>query len=187
MNVVSLIGRLTAEPELKHTQSGTPMLRFTVAVDRPTKQGEERQADFISCTAWNSNAEFISRYFNKGNRIGIVGTIRTGSYTANDGSKRYTTDVWVNNISFCESKGSSGGSGYGNNNNYNNNGGYNNNYNNNGGYNNNYNNNGGYNNNGYNNNSYNNPPEGQEQAPSSYSNGSDGDFRDVPNDKDLPF
>lgn len=175
MNVVSLIGRLTAEPELKHTQSGIPMLRFTVAVDRPTKQGEERQTDFISCIAWRTTAEFVSRYFSKGNRIGLTGSIRTGSYTAQDGSKRYTTDVQVDSVYFCESKGnSSGGSSYGRNDsqNYGGNNGYNNNNN---GYNNNY------------NNSYNNPSEYQEQAPSSYSNGSAGDFRDVPSDKDLPF
>lgn len=186
MNVVSLIGRLTAEPELKHTQSGIAFVRFSVAVDRPTRQGEERQTDFINCVAWRTTAEFISRYFSKGNRIGITGSIRTGSYTAQDGSKRYTTEVQVDSAYFCESKGSSGGSGY-NNNSYSNNGG--NNYNNGGNnYNNGYNNNGGS---GYNNNSYsepsNIPDQSHSDSNSSYSNGSAGEFQNIPSDKDLPF
>ena len=104
MNNVSLIGRLTAAPELKHTQSGTAYSRFSVAVDRPTKQGEEKQTDFINCVAWSKQAEFICKYFGKGQRIGLTGSIRTGSYTANDGSKRYTTDVLINTADFCESR-----------------------------------------------------------------------------------
>ena len=80
MNNVYLIGRLTADPELKHTQSGMAMTRFTVAVDRSyVKQGEERQADFISCVAWDKKAEFICKYFSKGHRIAWTGSIRTGS------------------------------------------------------------------------------------------------------------
>lgn len=112
MNNVSLIGRLTADPELKHTQSGTPMARFTIAVDRSfVKQGEERQADFISITAWNKTAEFVCKYFSKGRRIAVVGEIRTGSYTDKDGNKRYTTDVWANNVEFCDSRSDSSGNG----------------------------------------------------------------------------
>ena len=107
MNIVSLIGRLTADPELKHTQSGTAMTRFTIAVDRSfVKQGEERQADFITIVAWQQRAEMVCKYFSKGNRIGIVGEIRTGSFTDKDGNKRYTTEVWANSVDFCESKGS---------------------------------------------------------------------------------
>jgi single-strand DNA-binding protein len=75
-----------------------------VAVDRPVKQGEEKQADFINCTAWGKTAEFVSKYFTKGQRIALTGTIRTGSYTDKEGTKRYTFDVWVNNVEFCESK-----------------------------------------------------------------------------------
>ncbi len=105
MNNVSLIGRLTADPELRHTQSGVANCRFTIAVDRSyTKQGEERQADFISITAWRQTAEFVCKYFTKGRRIAIIGEIRTGSYTDRDGNKRYTTDVWANNVEFCDSK-----------------------------------------------------------------------------------
>ena len=154
MNNVSLIGRLTADPELKHTQSGLAYTRFSIAVDRAfVKQGEERQADFINLVAWGKTAEFVCKYFMKGQRMGVTGEIRTGSYTAQDGTKRYTTDVLVNNAYFCESKGSSGG---------NNNGGYNN----------------GYQNNGYQQNNYqqnNNyqQPSRQEPVPpqQSYSNG----------------
>ena len=102
MNSVQLIGRLTADPELKHTQSGTACVRFTIAVDRAySKKDEERQADFISCVAWDKRAEMISRYFSKGDRIGVAGEIRTGSYTDRDGNKRYTFDVWVNGVDFC--------------------------------------------------------------------------------------
>lgn len=104
MNNVSLIGRLTADPELKHTQSGKGFTRFTVAVDRPTKQGEEKQADFINIVAWNQTAEFVCKYFSKGQRIALTGTIRTGDYTDKDGKKHYTFDVWANNVEFCESK-----------------------------------------------------------------------------------
>ena len=105
MNNVSLIGRLTTAPELKHTQSNMAYTRFSIAVDRTyTKQGEERQADFINIIAWRQTAEFICRYFMKGQRIGITGEIRTGSYTAQDGTKRYTTDVVANGVYFCESK-----------------------------------------------------------------------------------
>jgi len=112
MNNVSLIGRLTADPELRHTQSGMAMVRFTVAVDRNfVKQGEERQADFISCVAWDKRAELISKYFSKGRRIALVGEIRTGSYTDKDGNKRYTTDVVVNNVYFVDSKNDASGSG----------------------------------------------------------------------------
>ena len=119
MNNVSLIGRLTADPELKHTQSGMAMTRFTVAVGRSyVKQGEERQADFISCVAWDKRAEMIAKYFSKGNRIGIVGEIRTGSYTDKDGNKRYTTDVVVNGVDFCESKSDSSSTGSGENRSY---------------------------------------------------------------------
>lgn len=104
MNNVSLIGRLTADPELKHTQGGKEFSRFTVAVDRPTKQGEEKQADFINIVAWNQTAEFVCKYFSKGQRIALAGTIRTGDYTDKDNKKHYTFDVWANNVEFCESK-----------------------------------------------------------------------------------
>lgn len=111
MNNVTLLGRLTRDPELKYTQSGTAVTRITVAVDRGLSK-EKRQAaqannqptaDFINCTAWGKTAELISNYFSKGNQIGIVGRIQTGSYEKN-GQMVYTTDVVINSVSFIESK-----------------------------------------------------------------------------------
>ena len=110
MNCVQLVGRLTATPELKQTQSGIATTRFTVAVDRRyQKNGEEKQADFINCVAWRQTAEFVCKYFTKGQRIGLEGRITTGKYQDKDGNTRFTTDVDVNNVEFVESKGSNGG------------------------------------------------------------------------------
>lgn len=103
MNSVSLMGRLTADPELKTTQNGISYCRFTVAVNRYSKDGEDT-ADFISCVAWRSTAEFICNYFLKGNKIALIGSIQTGSYTDKDGRKVYTTDVNTDKVFFCESK-----------------------------------------------------------------------------------
>ena len=103
MNNVSLIGRLTADPELKTTQNGISYCRFTVAVNRYSKDGEDT-ADFISCVAWRSTAEFICNYFLKGNKIALIGSIQTGSYTDKDGRKVYTTDINTDKVFFCESK-----------------------------------------------------------------------------------
>ena len=106
MNNVALIGRLTADPELRHTQSGTACTRFNVAVDRRVKQGEEKQTDFITVVAWQQRAEFICKYFSKGQRIALTGSIRTGNYTDKDGNKRNTFEVWAENVEFCDSKNS---------------------------------------------------------------------------------
>ena len=103
MNNVSLMGRLTADPELKTTQNGISYCRFTVAVNRYSKDGEDT-ADFISCVAWRSTAEFICKYFLKGSKIALIGSIQTGSYTDKDGRKVYTTDVNTDKVFFCESK-----------------------------------------------------------------------------------
>lgn len=108
MNKVILIGRLTADPELRQTQSGISSTRFTIAVNRrfTDKNTGERQADFISCTAWRQTAEFITRYFAKGQMIAVEGTLRTGSYKDKNHSDvtHYTTDVLVENVEFCGSK-----------------------------------------------------------------------------------
>ena len=104
MNQVSIIGRLTANPELRHTQSGSACTRFNVAVDRRVKQGEEKQTDFITVVAWQQRAEFICKYFSKGQRIALTGSIRTGNYTDKDGNKRNTFEVWAENVEFCETK-----------------------------------------------------------------------------------
>lgn len=109
MNKVILTGRLTADPELRQTQSGVSSCRFTVAVDRrfADKESGEKQADFITCVAWRQTAEFVSKYFNKGKMIALEGNIRTGSYEK-DGEKRYTTEVFVDNVEFCGGKGEGG-------------------------------------------------------------------------------
>lgn len=108
MNKVILTGRLTADPELRQTQSGVASCRFTVAVNRKyaDKSSGERQADFITCVAWRQTAEFVSRYFSKGKMIALEGSLRTGSYTDRNHSDvtHYTTDVYVDNVEFCGSK-----------------------------------------------------------------------------------
>lgn len=123
MNKVILVGRLTADPELRQTQSGVSSCRFTVAVDRrfADKNTGERQADFITCVAWRQTAEFVSRYFNKGKMICVEGSLRTGSYTDRNHSDvtHYTTEVFVDNVEFVGGKNENGGSqgGYQNSNN----------------------------------------------------------------------
>ena len=106
MNTCSLVGRLVREPDLKYTQGAEPMAvtRFTVAVDRKIKKDGEESADFISCIAFGKTAEFVAKYFAKGQRIGLTGRIQTGSYTNKDGQKVYTTDVIAENVEFVESK-----------------------------------------------------------------------------------
>lgn len=108
LNVVVLMGRLTADPELRTTGSGISVTSFAVAVDRAFQSGGERQTDFINCVAWRRNAEFISRYFSKGQMIAIRGTLQQRSYTDKDGNKRTAYDVVVDNASFCGSKAESG-------------------------------------------------------------------------------
>ncbi len=110
INSVVLMGRLTADPELKTTTSNLSVLSFSVAVDRNYQsQGQERQADFINCVAWRQNAEFISRYFRKGQMIAIQGSIQTRSYEDRNGNKRTAVEVVVDRASFCGSKAESGG------------------------------------------------------------------------------
>lgn len=99
INRVLLLGRITKDLEIRQSQSGTAVLRFSVAVDRPQKNGE-KSADFISCIAFGQTAEFISRYFGKGRMIAIEGNIKTGSYQNKNGETVYTTDVIVERTSF---------------------------------------------------------------------------------------
>lgn len=107
MNKAILIGRLTADPELKTTPSGLNVCSFTVAVDRRfVKEGEERKADFINCVAWRQTAEFISKYFTKGRMLGLIGSIQTRTWTDSENNKRYATEVLVDEAYFTESKGS---------------------------------------------------------------------------------
>jgi single-strand DNA-binding protein len=104
MNKVIIMGRLTKEVDLKYTQSGTAVAKFSVAVDRRVKQGEEKKADFINCVAFGKTAEFISKYFAKGSSIAVVGRIQTGSYDNSEGKKVYTTDIMVEEVSFAGGK-----------------------------------------------------------------------------------
>jgi len=115
MNVIALVGRITADPELKHTQSGIAVSRFSIAVDRAyTKQGEEKQVDFINVVAWRNSAEFLCKYFSKGQRIGVQGSVRTGSYMDENGIKRYTFEVYADRLEFVERKDKDNGSSSGN-------------------------------------------------------------------------
>lgn len=165
MNKVILVGRLTADPELRQTQSGISSCRFTVAVDRRVadKTTGERQADFITCIAWRQTAEFITRYFSKGKMIGVEGSLRTGKYQDRNHPEvtHYTTDVYVDNVEFVGGKNESGG-------------------------------NGGYSapQNGYNN-GYSAPPQQaapqQPAANDSMSYGSLSDFEEILSDGDVPF
>ena len=105
LNNTVLMGRLTADPELKHTQSGNAVVRFTLAVERSyAKSGEQRQTDFIDVIAWRSTAEFVSRYFQKGMLVAVQGSIQTGSYTDREGIKRKSFDVAANQVHFAERK-----------------------------------------------------------------------------------
>jgi single-strand DNA-binding protein len=112
MNKTILVGRLTADPELRQTQSGVASCRFTVAVDRKfaDKNSGEKQSDFITCVAWRQTAEFVSRYFNKGKMIALEGSLRTGKYQDknHEDVTHYTTEVYVDNVEFVGGKGDGG-------------------------------------------------------------------------------
>lgn len=105
MNSVNLIGRLSNSPEIRHTANNQVVCRFTLAVTRRFKnQAGDYEADFINCVAFGKTAELIGNYVEKGQQLAVEGRIQTSSYTAGDGSKRYTTDVVVENITFINSK-----------------------------------------------------------------------------------
>lgn len=106
MNKVILLGRLTKDPETRYTQStNTQVTSFTLAVNRRfVKQGEERQADFINCVAWNKTAEFVSKYFRKGQQVGVIGRIQTRNYDDEQGVKHYITEVIAEEVYFAGEK-----------------------------------------------------------------------------------
>ena len=104
MNRVILMGRLTADPELRQTPQGTAVTSFTIAVDRRIKTENGQQADFITCVAWRKTAEFICRYFQKGRMIAIEGQLQSRSWDAQDGKRQYATEVIVDNVSFTGEK-----------------------------------------------------------------------------------
>lgn len=112
LNTAIIMGRLTADPELRTTQSGISVTSFTVAVDRAYKSGDERQTDFINVVAWRGTADFVSRYFSKGQMIAVQGSIQTRNYEDKNGNKRTAVEIVADNVSFCGSK-NEGGNTYG--------------------------------------------------------------------------
>ena len=108
MNSVQLTGRLTRDPEVRYTDGGLSIARFTLAVNRRFKQENGPSADFIQCKAFGKTAEFIEKYFSKGRKMDLNGRIQTGSYQNQDGATVYTTEIIVENVEFGESRSSAG-------------------------------------------------------------------------------
>ena len=109
LNSVTLMGRLTRDPELKHTQSGTAVVSFTLAVDRDFKSADgTKETDFIDCVAWRNTAEFVSKYFSKGKMAVVSGRLQIREWTDKEGGKRRSAEVVVDNIYFGDSKKTSG-------------------------------------------------------------------------------
>ena len=105
MNKVILVGNLTRDPEYRTTPSGATVCNFSIAVQRRfANQQGVREADFINCVAWRQQADFVHRFFTKGRKIGVVGSIQTRTYDAQDGSKRYVTEVVCDECEFVDSK-----------------------------------------------------------------------------------
>ena len=106
LNHITIMGRLTRDPEMRSTQSGVSVASFTLAVDRDFggRDGGEKQTDFIDCTAWRHTAEFVSKYFSKGRMAVVSGRLQIDNYTDNDGNKRKSAKVIADNIYFGDSK-----------------------------------------------------------------------------------
>ena len=105
LNVVAIMGRLVADPELRTTPAGQSVCSFRIACDRSyVQQGQQRQADFIDIVAWRQQADFVCRYFQKGSMIAVEGSLQTRQYQDKQGSKRTAVEVVANNISFAGAK-----------------------------------------------------------------------------------
>ena len=105
INTVTLVGRLTKDPELRYTQTGKGVATFTLAVTRPFKnQNGDYEADFINCQTWGKAAENLANYMRKGSKVGVVGRIQTRNYENNQGQKVYVTEVVAEQVTFLESK-----------------------------------------------------------------------------------
>lgn len=105
INNVVLTGRLVEIPELRYTPNNKAVSHFTIAIDRPYRKDVEKQADFIRIVAWGATAEFVCKYFSKGQKIAVIGSIRTGSYVdKNTGTKKYTFEVFAEKVDFVENK-----------------------------------------------------------------------------------
>lgn len=102
INKVILMGRLTRDPEMRHTNSGTPVTTFSIAIN--SGYGENQRTDFVNCLAWNKTAEFVTKYFTKGKMIIVIGRITTRSWETQDGKRAYATEVIANEVNFGESK-----------------------------------------------------------------------------------
>ena len=103
MNKVFLIGRLSRDPELRHTTSGMAVCQINVAISRPVSQGSEPQTDFINVVVWNKQAENVARYLSKGRQIAVEGRIQTRNYDNNEGKRTYVTEVIASNVEFLGS------------------------------------------------------------------------------------
>lgn len=113
LNCAIIMGRLTATPELRTTGTGISVTSFSVAVDRSyAKPGEERQTDFINVVAWRGTADFVTRFFTKGQMIAVQGSIQTRNYEDKNGNKRTAVEIVADNVSFCGSKSENGGNTY---------------------------------------------------------------------------
>ena len=112
LNHITIMGRLTRDPELRRTGSGVAVASFTVAVDRDFsgRDGGERETDFIDCVAWRNSGEFVSKYFTKGSMIVVSGRLQIRSWTDKDGNKRRSAEVVADNVYFGEARRSEGGS-----------------------------------------------------------------------------
>ena len=117
LNHITIMGRLTRDPELRRTGSGIAVASFTVAVDRDFggRDGGERETDFIDCVAWRNTGEFVSKYFTKGSMAVVSGRLQIRSWTDKDGNRRRTAEVVADNVYFGESKRASEGNAYGGN------------------------------------------------------------------------
>jgi single-strand DNA-binding protein len=104
MNVAIILGRLTRDPAIKTSQSGMTIARFTLAVNRLNKKGQNPEADFINCVAFGKTADAIGNYVYKGQRLLVEGRIQTGSYTSKSGEKKFTTEISVNRAEFIEKR-----------------------------------------------------------------------------------
>lgn len=109
LNIIALMGRIVAEPELRHTPNGIATCTFRIAVERSfARAGEERKADFIDIVTWRKTAEFVCKYFGKGSLIAVNGSLQTRSYEDKNGNRRTAYEVVADNIHFAESKASGG-------------------------------------------------------------------------------
>lgn len=111
MNKVVLMGRLTRDPELRQSQQGTPVLSFSIAVDRRFARDAQQQADFINCVAWRNTAEFICKYFQKGSMIAVSGRLQSRTWDDRDGKRQYSTEVVVEDAYFTGSRSQTGTTG----------------------------------------------------------------------------